>query len=86
VLSTPNRVRISEGVARQLLVKRESPEYPLLARNNHVQGDVVIRFAISTTGDVLETTALDGDPFLVPSAIKAVKRWRFKPYLLNGHS
>jgi hypothetical protein len=30
--------------------------------------------------------ALDVDPLLVPSAVKAVKQWRFKPYLLNGHS
>jgi protein TonB len=30
------------------------------------------------------TTLISGDALLAPSAIEAVKEWKYKPYTLNG--
>jgi len=82
--ATPQRVRISQGVTKGLLVHRIEPVYPPLARSARVQGDVVLSAVISTNGDIQNLQLVSGHPMLVPAALAAVKQWRYKPYLLNG--
>ena len=83
-IATPLRVRVSQGVAQGLLVKRVSPEYPLQARLGRIQGAVFLHVIISKTGDVATVDLISGHPSLAPAAIKAVKQWKYKPYLLDG--
>jgi len=81
---TPQRVRISQGVTKGLLVHRVEPQYPTLAKSARVQGDVVLSAVISTNGDIENLQLVSGHPMLVPAAIAAVKQWKYQPYLLNG--
>jgi protein TonB len=81
---TPQRIRISGGVTRGLLIHREEPTYPPLARAARVQGDVVLSAIIDSNGQIQNLQLVSGHPMLVPAAIAAVKLWRYKPYLLNG--
>ena len=81
---TPQRVRISQGVTKGLLIHREEPTYPTLARAARVQGEVVLSAVIDTNGTDPEPQLVSGHPMLVPAAIAAVEQWRYKPYLLNG--
>ncbi|HET9407473.1 MAG TPA: TonB family protein [Candidatus Sulfotelmatobacter sp.] len=82
--TTPQRVRISQGVTRGLLIRRVEPTYPTLAKAARVQGDVVLKAIINTNGDIQDLQLVSGHPMLVPAAIEAVRQWRYKPYLLNG--
>jgi len=84
VTAAPQRVRISQGVTKGLLIHRVEPTYPPLARAARVQGEVVLTAIIDTNGDIKNLQLVSGHPMLVPSAITAVKQWRYKPYLLNG--
>jgi protein TonB len=81
---TPQRVRISQGVTKGLLVHRVEPAYPTLARSARVQGEVVLSAVIDTTGQITNLQLVSGHPMLVPAALSAVREWRYKPYLLNG--
>ena len=81
---TPQRVRISQGVTKGLLVKRIEPAYPTLARSARVQGEVVLSAVIDTNGQITNLQLVSGHPMLVPAALSAVREWRYKPYLLNG--
>ena len=81
---TPQRVRISQGVTKGLLIHRVEPTYPPLARAARVQGEVILSAIISTTGAIENLQLVSGHPMLVPAALTAVKQWRYKPYLLNG--
>jgi protein TonB len=81
---TPQRVRISQGVTKGLLIHKEEPVYPTLARAARVQGDVVLSAVIDVNGQIQNLQLVSGHPMLVPAAIAAVKQWRYKPYLLNG--
>jgi protein TonB len=81
---TPQRVRISQGVTKGLLIHKEEPAYPALARAARVQGDVVLSAVIDVNGQIQNLTLVSGHPMLVPAAIAAVRQWRYKPYLLNG--
>jgi protein TonB len=77
-------VRVSQGVTSGLLLKRVNPKYPPKARENGIQGTVVLHAVISKEGDVVDLTVVSGDPLLAKSAIKAVKQWKYRPYLLEG--
>ena len=81
---TPQRVRISQGVTRGLLVHRVEPTYPTLAKAARVQGTVVLTAIISQDGAIENLQLMEGHPMLVPAALAAVRQWRYKPYLLNG--
>jgi periplasmic protein TonB len=84
VPATPQRIRISAGVTKGLLIQRIEPPYPTLARAARVQGDVVLSAVIDSNGHITNLLLVSGHPMLVPAAIAAVKQWRYKPYLLNG--
>jgi periplasmic protein TonB len=81
---TPQRVRISQGVTKGLLIQKIEPAYPPLARAARVQGEVVLSALIDSNGQITNLQLISGHPMLVPAAISAVKQWRYKPYLLNG--
>ena len=83
-VATPQRVRVSSGVSTGLLIKRVQPNYPPLARQARIQGQVVLQAEISKEGTIQNLQLISGHPMLAPAAIEAVKQWRYKPYLLNG--
>lgn len=66
------------------LVHRVQPEYPALARQARVQGQVVLQAIISRDGAIENLQVLRGHPMLVQAAIDAVRQWRYRPYVLNG--
>ena len=80
---TPQRVRISQGVTKGLLIQKVEPQYPTLARSARVQGEVILSAIIDGNGQITNLQLVSGHPMLVPAAIAAVKQWRYKPYLLN---
>ena len=83
-VATPQRVRVSTGVATGLLIKRVTPNYPQLAKQARIQGHVILQAEISKDGTIQNLQLISGHPMLAPAAIEAVKQWRYKPYLLNG--
>jgi protein TonB len=83
-VATPQRVRVSTGVATGLLIRKITPNYPQLAKQARIQGSVVLQAEISKDGTIQNLQLISGHPMLAPAAIEAVKQWRYKPYLLNG--
>lgn len=82
--TVPQRVRVSQKVAQGLLINPVPPQYPEDARAIRIQGTVVLKGLIGKDGKIKELTTVSGHPLLAPAALKAVKQWKYKPYLLNG--
>jgi len=80
----PRRIRVSSGVESGLLRKKVAPKYPDEARRAGIQGTVILRATISKTGDIADLQLVSGPPELTEAAIKAVKKWKYKPYKLQG--
>ena len=78
-------IRISGGVAAGQIISKVNPVYPAEAKEQRIQGAVVLRAIIDENGAVQELTFVSGPPELQKSAIDAVKQWVYKPYLLNGN-
>jgi TonB family protein len=77
-------VRVTPGTVAGNLKTRVNPVYPAEAKAKHVEGTVVLRAIISKTGEIENLTVESGPELLQQAAVDAVKRWTYKPYLLNG--
>jgi protein TonB len=66
------------------LISSKPPEYPLVAKNAHVQGVVVVSATVGVDGKVKSASAVSGPPLLQKAAVDAVRQWIYKPTTLNG--
>jgi protein TonB len=83
-VATPNKIRVSQGVSEGLLQHKVTPQYPPLARQARIQGDVILKAVIGKDGSIQNLQVVSGHPMLSAAAINAVKQWKYKPYYLNG--
>lgn len=79
------RVPVTQAVSRGLLIKTVQPVYPPEARYAHIQGTVRLSATINKNGDIVDLEVLDGPIELVVSAVNAVRKWKYRPYLLMGN-
>ncbi|MGA7926511.1 MAG: TonB family protein [Candidatus Sulfotelmatobacter sp.] len=77
-------VELAPEVAEGSLLQRVEPEYPEEARQQRIQGAVVLEVRIGRDGAIERVKLLSGQPLLANAAIAAVKQWRFKPRLVKG--
>ncbi|MEY2414402.1 MAG: periplasmic protein TonB [Acidobacteriaceae bacterium] len=82
-VAAPHRVIVSRGVIQGMLLHRVQPAYPPLARQARIQGQVTLQAEISRDGSIQNLRVITGHPMLVPSALEAVKQWKYRPYILN---
>lgn len=80
----PKHLRVSSGVANSLKIHSPNPDYPREAQDRGIQGDVLLQATIDTQGNLTNLKAVQGDPILVKAAIDAVKKWRYRPFILKG--
>ena len=83
-IAKPSAVRVSSGVSTGLLIKKVPPIYPEEAKRNRIQGQVQLAVVINKQGDVVDVEVVDGPIELAVSAVNAVRRWKYQPYLLQG--
>ena len=74
----------SSALAQTLVLTKVNPQYPQDARDQRIQGVVLLRAIIDQDGNVSSVDLISGHPLLAPAAIEAVKQWKYKPYLLNN--
>jgi TonB family protein len=74
-------IAVDQKTARSLLVTPVVPEYPLVAKINYIQGKVFLQVLVSRAGTVRSAHVVKGDPILATSALKAIRQWRYRPFL-----
>ncbi|HTW80803.1 MAG TPA: energy transducer TonB [Terracidiphilus sp.] len=78
-------VAVSAGVAVGMLISKVQPEYPREAKDAHITGTVVLKALIGRDGSIEDLRVVQAPAAsLAVSALLAVSRWRYRPYLLNG--
>jgi protein TonB len=66
------------------LIFRKEPEYPRLARQSGVKGQVEVEATVGVDGRVKSVKVISGHTMLQKPAIDAVLQWVYRPTLLNG--
>lgn len=76
------------AVRDNMVVKSVTPDYPTRAQRKHQEGYVDLHFTSSTTGDVKDVVVAAAEPAGVfdEAAIRALKRWKFKPKEVDGQA
>src|SRR6202022_678939 len=77
-------VRISPIIMERNLISAPPPAYPRLARLAHVQGRVALQATISRSGSIEDVHVIDGSHLLRGAAVNAVRKWRYRPYIIGG--
>jgi protein TonB len=68
------------------VAQRVEPDYPADAKAQRTQGTVVLNVLVGADGRVEGVTTVDGDDPFVGSATKAMRKWRFTPFIRGGHA
>jgi bla regulator protein blaR1 len=83
--ATPEKIHVKPSVMSGQKIAGENPTYPPEARAKKIQGTVVLDATISKEGAMEDLRVVKSpDKSLSESAMKAVRTWRYRPYLLNG--
>jgi protein TonB len=78
-------VLISGDMQRPVLLEKVEPEYPIVARRIGLGGRVTVQAVIAPDGSVESVEILAStNPIFNAAAVDAVRRWRYKPALMNG--
>jgi TonB family protein len=75
--------RVSRGVSGGELIHCVPPVYPTQAKTLRVEGKVVLDATVMEDGTVGDLKVVQGEPALIGAALDAVKKWRYKPFMLD---
>jgi protein TonB len=67
-----------------VIFKPPEPDYPPLARENMVSGEVIVRVLVKVDGSTEVLGVIKSLPHCVEAAKQNAKLWRWKPALKNG--
>ncbi len=76
-------LRVGGRIRRPKLIKQVAPRYPVLARDAHLSGDVVIDAILDERGNVTDMKILSGPPLFYAAALAALSEWKYEPTYLN---
>ena len=75
---------IGGDVKSAKLISSVSPVYPILAKNQHVSGDVRLDALIDANGRVTTMKVISGPTLLRQAAMDALRQWKYQPAALDG--
>ena len=78
--------RVGVDVKQPIRVANASPVYPPAAREQGIQGVVILDAHVDPEGRVVEVRTMRSIPLLDSAAIDAVRLWRFAPTLVDGQA
>lgn len=79
-------VQVAQKSQQEKLIHQELPDYPREAKSHGIQGEVILHAIIAKDGSVRDLDLNEGACALAVPALKAVKKWRYKPTLVKGES
>jgi TonB family protein len=80
---TPEASSVSPSPSGNYLLERVEPRYPEEAKEQRIEGAVVLNALVGTDGAVRELKVVSGEPLLAKAATDAVSHWRFQPHRVN---
>ena len=78
-------IQITENVTPPVAISQTVPAYPAEAKANAIEGTVVVKYVVTETGAVTNIEIVRGPAELRDAVLAAIRSWRFKPAMLDGH-
>jgi len=80
-----DRIVLTSRAIRQAALFKQEPEYPATARQFRLSGEVVVEFTVGVDGKIENIAVTQGQPLLNDAVLRAVKKWSFAPFMVDGH-
>jgi hypothetical protein len=80
------RIRVAGELMLGMVEHKVMPVYPDEAMLKGIQGDAIFVIEIDNAGKVTATSRVEGDPLLVAASDEALRKTRFRPYLVDGEA
>lgn len=72
------------GIQKPKLIRQVAPQYPATALKARLPGTVIVEAVTDIYGKVLTVRVISGHPLFRSSAVEAVKKWVYEPYIICG--
>lgn len=82
----PEPVQLTSERVLSHAIERPEPKYPLMAKRMGVAGEVEIDVVVGLDGKVVRAERSSGHPVLANAAVKAVRKWSFRPFRIRGET
>jgi protein TonB len=76
--------KVSKAEALAAVQSKVQPDYPPIARQLKLKGEVELEALVSEDGTVEKVNIVSGNPVLTKPAADALKKWKFKPFTAGG--
>jgi protein TonB len=76
--------KLTRGEALNAVVSKVEAEYPALAKQLKIAGEVELEAVLSETGSVEKVNIVKGNPVLTKAGTEALMKWKFKPVMADG--
>jgi TonB family protein len=76
---------VTAAIAKSNLISFVQPDYPQLAKVASIAGKVRAEIIVDESGNVASVKLISGHPMLAPSALAAIRKWKYKPFEVEGH-
>lgn len=80
----PVPIHVTAETLRRHRIGGVLPEYPEGAKKEQIQSAVALKVEVDKEGNVSQVDALSGPAVLASAAVRAVKRWKYSPVVVNG--
>ena len=77
-------LQVGGTVKEPKLISSVPVVYPSVAKDSHIQGDVVVDTQIDKNGNVVHMKATSGPMMLRQAALDSVRKWKYEPSTLDG--
>jgi TonB family protein len=80
----PDKIVMPAQAMASFVIFQVAPVYPVSAKSDHTSGTVVLQATVAKDGTVTSLQYVSGPQDLRNSAIDAVSKWRYEPFLFLG--
>jgi TonB family protein len=77
---------VSSNEALSQVITKVKPDYPEVAKQIRISGQVELEATIDEEGSVSSVKTLTGNPILAKAATDALRKWKFKPFKEDGRA
>ena len=71
---------VTEKDLRSAATQKVEPEYPAVARQIRLTGEVELEIVVDQLGSVEKVSVVRGNTLLTGPSLQAIRKWKFKPF------
>ena len=77
-------MQVSEDDLRKAATVKIEPDYPAVARQIRLTGEVELEIGVDSSGAVERVDIRRGNTLLTGASVQAIRKWKFNPFRADG--